>query len=278
EANASIEECVRLLERARSTPSARNHPGILRTLADAYSALPVPRFEDAERTYFELLRVKRVREDGRWVLAGAVKSVDHVLRSDREAMAQIQENLARTEHGIDREDRLRRVAEAYERSALWDPPPGSYDRQRLAGAAWAQAGEPAKAIVRLRAAATVAPPAARESAERAVAEMEEASRTKSDEAIARAKAALERPGGHREALNQFDEALRIDPERVAAHLGIARVRRYMGDMRGAFGALDQATRLLDARGAPADDPLRREVVELRSRFENLREAPSDDGR
>jgi tetratricopeptide (TPR) repeat protein len=129
----------------------------------------------------------------------------------------------------------------------------------------------ARALERLGRAVALAPPGERADLVRMRDEVRQRARQLAADAVAAGRAALERTGGHEEALDRFLEAASILPDYAAAHAEAARVYRYKGDFRGALDALDRARAALDATGAAADDPLRRDVEALRRRYEKERD-------
>ena len=280
-AGGRVAEAVALLERARSLPAGRRDPSILAGLGDAYLALPTARYTDALAAYRDLLEIKRVRVGARREPLERVGDRSVVSSKDRRDLAQIHHNIAVAHLGLAANAE---AAEAYEASSRWCPPgdPREYAYARTAGAAiWRTLGDPRRALPFLERAALLAPAEEREVAAKDAREARQAA-ARADELFDRAAATLDRPSGQAEAQRLFEEVVVIDPDFVKAHLGIARVKRWKGDFRGALEALDAAVAALDRRkavtGAESNAALRREIGEIRTRYEHERDAPADDGK
>lgn len=275
-AGAYAAEAVELLERARSLPAGRSSASILSGLGDAYLSLAEPRYSDALGAYGDLLRIKRVRVGERRLPVDRVRDVAAVSVADRRELTHVHANMAVAHVG---RDELREAAVSREAAALWCPPgdPSEYGHMQAAGVAiWRWLGEPRRARPYLERAALLAPKEERERAAGIAADAAKA-RSETDELFDRAVAALDRPGGQPEALALLEQVVERAPDLAEAHVGIARVRRWKGDFRAAFAALDDATAALDRRvallGAEREPGLRRKIAELRARYEQERDAP-----
>ena len=275
---ALASEAVELLERARSLPSGARDPSVLAGLGDAYLALPIRRSASALGVYRDLLALKRVRVGGRRVPLDRVEDLTQVSRRDRRDLAKIHHNIAIARTGVDENGA---AALSHEEAARWLPAgdPEEYAYLRAAGVAvWRSLGDPRRALPYLERAARLAPP---EERVRAAADAREAreARGRADVAFEQGAAALERQDAQVDALRFFEEAIEIDPDFSAAHIGVARVRRWKGDFRGALDALDAADAALDRRkkvlSREPDAALRAEIATVRARV--LRERDEEPG-
>ncbi len=280
-AGARVKEAVALLERARSLAAGRRDTSILAGLGDAYLALPTARFADALGVYRDLLEVKRVRIGARREPISRVTDRTSVSRKDRRDLSIVYHNIAVSHTGL---AESAEAAAAHEISAQWCPPgdPLEYAYVRKAGVEiWRTLGEPRRALPFLDRAALLAPRDEREVAARDALEARKAS-GRADELFAQAVVALNRADGHTDAQRLLEEVISLDPDFADAHVGLAGIRRYKGDFRGALEALDVAERALDRRaratGTESDSTLKAKIVATRARYLQERDNPEQDGK
>ena len=275
---ARVEEAVSVLERAKALPGGATRPAILRSLGDAYASLPEPEHGRAREAYERWLDVKRVLDGDRRVPVASVDDPARVAWAERRSVSQVYDNLAISFRALEPDD-LAGLARLLDGAARWND--RSFDLARRAAAAWLLAKDPVQAMPHLERAVRLAARDRTVSAEDRLWAEQTAADTRPRAsrdvagAMARGYDALLRTGGHRVALEEFREAVRLEPTHAEAHVEIAKLLRYQGNFRGALEALDLARQALDQRGGKPDDPLRARVAELVRRYTADRDAPED---
>jgi tetratricopeptide (TPR) repeat protein len=273
------EDAIRRLERARSLPGGRYDPSILRTLGDAYLAAREPRHADAEEAYRATLSTKTVRLRGRRVPVAKVGEDDlaGVVRTDRIFVADTLGNRSKAVGGLQESERSANYA-AW--AAKWDP--WSYERQRLAGAAWMRLEHPTDALPYLEAAARLAPRDERGDARRQYEEAQKLVREQSETHFSRGLEARSLPGRERDALEEFLDALRVRPNFVRAWLEAGKLLGWWkGNLADGMSYVERAKTLQAEAVAHGekDDPalsaeIDRELEKLRAAYRQGDEPPA----